>query len=302
MNKKTQETQPANAKLIKSKEEFKKLLEDRIAKGQELLLIEVSFRYDDYYGRGKYEYDKSSKDSFFEQYKKWSKYNIEFLNASFDTVNNKYTEEYQYAGSSISSTRNENIIEEKKKKIKSKIIVLESLIERLDLISSAVENQIHGESKNKAEIIKTQTNRIFIVHGHNEVVKGKMALCLTKLGLKPIILHEQENSGKTIIEKIEKHSSGVGFAVILLTADDKGKNKNDSDYKNRARQNVVFEMGYFIAKLGRDRVFLLLEDDVEKPGDLDGIVYNVIDAKDSWRYDLVKELKAANYSVSADML
>lgn len=125
---------------------------------------------------------------------------------------------------------------------------------------------------------------------------------MTKLKLEPIILHEQADGGRTIIEKFEANSSNVGFAVILLTADDICKAKNDADYKNRARQNVVFEMGYFIGKLGRNRVFLLLEQGVEKPGDLDGIVYTLIDNNEGWKLKLVKELKACNYSVSADNL
>jgi predicted nucleotide-binding protein len=70
----------------------------------------------------------------------------------------------------------------------------------------------------------------------------------------------------------------------------------------RARQNVVFEMGYFIGKLGRDRVFLLLENGVDKPGDLDGIVYTSFDNADGWKLKLVKELKAAGYKVTADSL
>ncbi|OAV64416.1 ABC-type sugar transport system, periplasmic component [Bacteroidales bacterium Barb6] len=338
----TREMQPANAKLIRSKEELKKQLEDRIKKGKELLLIEVPPQiYINAYGESEYIYDESAKDDFFKQYKKWNKYNIELFNALFDTANKKYTKEYQSAGS-LFFVGDVDIVEEQKKEIKREISTLESFIERLDLIPSAVENQnqihsesknkaetiktqtnlesfieildlipfavenqIHSESKNKAEAIKTQTNRVFIVHGHDETVKAKVALCLTKLGLEPIILHEQKNGGKTIIEKIEENSSDVGFAVILLTADDEGKSKSkkdSSDYKSRARQNVVFEMGYFVAKLGRERVCLLLEDGVEKPGDLDGIVYNVIDAKDSWKYDLAKELRAAGYDVSADKL
>lgn len=306
MAERTREMQPANAKLIRSKEEFEKRLEDRIEKGEKLLLIEVpSLRKGDLYSEIYYIYDESAKDDFFRQYNKWTNYNIDLLDTLFGTVSNKYTTHYRSVGENTFLIGNENIIEEQKKKIKSKIATLESFIERLDFILSAIENQnqIHSESKDKAEIIKTQTNRVFIVHGHDEAVKEKTARCLEKLGLEPVILNEQKNGGKTIIEKIEENGSDVGFAVILLTADDKGKSKKDSDYKSRARQNVVFEMGYFVAKLGRDRVFLLLEDGVEKPGDLDGIVYNVIDEKGYWKqHDLVKELRAVGYDVSADKL
>lgn len=148
----------------------------------------------------------------------------------------------------------------------------------------------------------TKSNKVFIVHGHDEKTKLDVARTLEKLGLEAIILHEQADGGKTIIEKFEKNIINVGFAIILLTADDEGKAKRENHYKDRARQNVVFEMGYFMGKLGRDRVLLLLDKGVEKPGDLDGIVYTPIDEHDAWKYKLVKEMKAVGYSVSADSL
>jgi predicted nucleotide-binding protein len=115
-------------------------------------------------------------------------------------------------------------------------------------------------------------------------------------------LHERPDGGKTIIEKFENNISNIGFAIILLTNDDEGKARIETDLKARARQNVIFEMGYFIGKLGRDKVFLLLEQGVEKPGDLDGIVYTLIDSHEGWKLKLVKELKSAGYQVSADNL
>lgn len=156
-----------------------------------------------------------------------------------------------------------------------------------------------GESPQK---INMERNKVFIVHGHNNGIKIDVARILEKLGLEAIILHEQADGGKTIIEKFEENAFDVGFAVILLTADDEGKAKHETDYKDRARQNVVFEMGYFMAKLGRDRVLLLLGEGVEEPGDLNGIVYTPIDEHDAWKYKLVKEMKAVGYSVSADRL
>ena len=121
--------------------------------------------------------------------------------------------------------------------------------------------------------------------------------------MEPVILHEQENNGKTIIEKFERNAETCGFAIILLTADDCGyaNEKGDNSKKPRARQNVVFEMGFFMGKLGRDRVLLLLDNGVEKPGDLDGIIYHPTD-NETWKYDLVKELKSSGYSVDANKI
>lgn len=145
------------------------------------------------------------------------------------------------------------------------------------------------------------TTNIFIVHGHDERTKLDVARTLEKIGLNPIILSEQPNQGQTIIEKFELHSN-VGFAVVLLTADDLGKTKTADDEKYRARQNVILEMGYFIGKLGRNKVFPLYEDGVELPSDLHGVLYNPIDDANSWKFKLAKELKAAGYDIDANKL
>ena len=147
------------------------------------------------------------------------------------------------------------------------------------------------------------SGEIFVVHGHNSEKKLAVARTLEKLGLKPIILHEMPNEGKTVIEKFTKHAN-VGFAVIIMTADDLGraKKEKEGDLKQRARQNVVFEWGYFIGRLGRERVCALYEEGIESPSDLDGFVYTSLDEAGHWRFALIKELKAVGYNVDANKL
>lgn len=154
----------------------------------------------------------------------------------------------------------------------------------------------------KKEIVNNK--KVFIVHGHNDAIKQEVARTLEHLKLKPIILHEQPNKGRTLIEKFEANGSDVGFAIILLTADDVGRlnidKTREKDNKPRARQNVVFEMGYFMSLLSRSHVVVLYEENVEKPSDISGILY--IPYNDAWKLELVKELKACGYNVSADDL
>ncbi|MGB8035837.1 MAG: nucleotide-binding protein, partial [Nitrososphaeraceae archaeon] len=95
--------------------------------------------------------------------------------------------------------------------------------------------------------------KVFIVHGHDDGSKNELASFLYRLGLTPIILHEQANEGRTVVEKFESYASDVGYAFILLTPDDVG-GKDKAELKPRARQNVILELGYFMGKLGRDRV------------------------------------------------
>lgn len=143
--------------------------------------------------------------------------------------------------------------------------------------------------------------KVFIVHGHDGKAREAVAQSIRKLDLEPIILHEQANQGDTVIEKFERNSN-VGFAIILMTSDDTGKANSEAVARPRARQNVVFEWGYFVGKLGRKRVCALYEQGIDLPSDLNGIVYIPLDATGNWRFALLKELKAAGYTVDANKL
>lgn len=145
---------------------------------------------------------------------------------------------------------------------------------------------------------KLSTEKVFIVHGHNDEKKESVARLIEKQGIKAIILHEQVNQGGTIIEKFERNSD-VGCAIFLFTADDMGRAITATDEKKRARQNVVFEAGYFIGKLGRERVILIADSEVEMPSDLQGVVYT---NSNDWRFSVLKELKAIGYKIDYEKL
>jgi predicted nucleotide-binding protein len=139
-------------------------------------------------------------------------------------------------------------------------------------------------------------HRVFIVHGHDEAPRETVARFLTTVGLEPVILHEQANRGMTIPEKLIEYGN-VGFAVVLLTPDDLGRAKTATGDAPRARQNVILELGYFVGRLGRERVCALLKDEIEIPSDYMGVVYTKFDEGGGWRQQLAKELQAAGYEV-----
>ncbi len=141
----------------------------------------------------------------------------------------------------------------------------------------------------------SSSSKIFVVHGREEAPRHAVARFLDRLGFQPIILHEQPNQGRTIIEKIEAHSD-VGFAVIILTPDDMGNLKGEEP-RPRARQNVILELGYFIGKLTRKRVFTLTGADLEVPSDWQGVVAVPYDAAGGWEKKLAHELDAAEYNI-----
>lgn len=136
--------------------------------------------------------------------------------------------------------------------------------------------------------------KVFIVHGRDDGTKNTVARFIEKLGLQPVILHERPNKGRTIITKFREEAAAVGFAVVLMTPDDVGRGADAADLKPRARQNVVFELGFFIGSLEPERVAAMVKGDVERPSDFDGVVYISLDQGD-WRADLGRELKAAGY-------
>lgn len=141
------------------------------------------------------------------------------------------------------------------------------------------------------------SRRVFVVHGRDDGIKETVARYLSKLDLVPIILHEQPNQGKTIIEKFETHSD-VEFAVVLFTPDDVGHPAGEPrSGKPRARQNVVLELGFFMGALGRHRVCVLFKGDIEMPSDYAGVVYVPLDAGGAWRLVVAREIKSAGIDV-----
>jgi predicted nucleotide-binding protein len=140
-----------------------------------------------------------------------------------------------------------------------------------------------------------------VVHGHDEGALQAVARFLETIGLQAIVLREQPDQGRTIIEKFEACASEVGFAVALLTPDDLGGPVTAPEQVSRARQNVVFELGYFVGSLGRGRACLLRKGEVEIPSDLFGVIYTEMDhPAEGWKVKLARELKGAQFEFDAD--
>lgn len=170
---------------------------------------------------------------------------------------------------------------------------LEGLVELLDS-----EARLTSATAPSPEKTTGPGHKVFLVHGHDERVLHEMARFLEKLDQQTIVLREQPNQGRTIIEKFEQYSD-VGFAVVLLTPDDKGGKVNDppESLRARARQNVILELGYFLGKLGRNRVCAVFRSGVEIPSDYSGVIYLEFDDNGAWRLAVAREMKAAGLHV-----
>ena len=172
----------------------------------------------------------------------------------------------------------------------SAINLIETIIEELKLFPEEVDIE---NIKDKS----IDCSKVFIVHGHDDGAKNEVARFIEKLGFEAKILHEQVDSGATIIEKLEKHTD-VGFAIVLYTACDVGGVRSKpEDLKPRARQNVVFEHGLLIGKIGRANVVALVKGDLEIPNDISGVVYKSMDISGAWKYSIAREMKSSGYDV-----
>ncbi|WP_353049724.1 nucleotide-binding protein [Exiguobacterium sp. s193] len=141
-----------------------------------------------------------------------------------------------------------------------------------------------------------ENKKIFIVHGHDENLKSEVALFVERQGLESVILHQQASGGKTIIEKLEERSD-VGFAIVLYTPCDVGRVSTARRNNPRARQNVVFEHGFFIGKIGRGKVVALVKDGTEIPNDYSGVVYVNHNENGAWKTEIGRELAHAGYAI-----
>jgi predicted nucleotide-binding protein len=200
----------------------------------------------------------------------------------------------KWAGEHYMGGMSEGLIQQNfDKRVAAFDAMLRSSLAELELMGAGVPAEPAAGSGGAVMVISDSRN-VFLVHGRDDAVTESVARFLEKLDLHPIILHEQPNMGRTVIEKFEAHAD-VGFAVVLLTPDDVGGLAADGKLAPRARQNVILELGYFIGRLGRARVCALYVEGVELPSDIHGVLYVAYDA--GWRLKLAGEIRAAGISV-----
>jgi hypothetical protein len=265
--------------LVKPREVFKNELLERISIGEELHNRNIN--------------DTDQLSQLNRDAASWDDFNEELIKRSFNNKDSEYFYEYSklntMAGMAdylrgINTEHPSYKLKIAKEKIDNCVIWLKRLVDKLPLIEE------DGSITPYLTKDRAFYNKCFIVHGHDEARKYEVARFIDNdLRKKAIILHEQPNKGRTIIEKFESYSA-VDFAVALWTADDLGKEKKEDDLKERARQNVIFETGFFIGKVGRQNVIVLYENGVEIPSDYSGVIF--IPFTGNWKDDLRKEVDA----------
>lgn len=164
-------------------------------------------------------------------------------------------------------------------------------------ILKKAEKEIEQQHNNSFE-----KKHIFIVHGHDAGRRNEVENFVREIGFEPIVLFREADEGLTILDKFERYSNKVCYALILYTPCDIGCLKSQNNPKPRARQNVVFEHGYLLAKLGRNKVCAIVDgNDIEMPNDLSGLIYKSFD-DGSWRFKVAQEMKSAGISVDLNRI
>lgn len=229
-------------------------------------------------------------DDFNNKFEQWKTYVLELLVSQLGRDDQYVYEWNNYVTTYVSKRR--PILNQLTKNVKKALSLIDSFLERIDL----------HEARNTAQSKDSNTRKVFIVHGHDTNVRNEVELFIRCIGYEPIILCKRADKGNTIIEKIEREAKDVCFAIVIYTSCDLGKDKTANDLKPRARQNVVFEHGFMCAHLGRERVCALLEDGVEQPGDLQGVIYKHIDAVGAWKYQIADEMKSVGLEVDKNKI
>jgi predicted nucleotide-binding protein len=246
-----------------------------------------------FYVRG---YSEKEVTDFAREFDSWDKFNMELLRLKFTIA--EFVNEYMGTpGIPPAFTGKSGRVQYIKRAFEDKIAILKSIRGRLPLYEKASKS---GTSKQVER--KTLGNEVFIIHGHDEGVKQTVARFVEHLGLEPVILDEKAGRSRAIIEKLEQKSA-TGYAVALITPDDEGKLRGEvGALKPRARQNVILELGYFIGKLGRQRICALKVEGVETPSDYHGVEYIPFDESGGWKLKLANELEAADYTIDRSKL
>jgi predicted nucleotide-binding protein len=282
---KKQTTERPRTALIIPKESFKSQLIEQISQGKQFAIKNIT--------------TEQQLTEVEKQFDQWDDYNTELLKSSFNNSINEYRSAYSNTGSMIGvsdvmrgvSIHNpQHRFRTLTERIDVKITELESLLSKVNLIHSEVETTRPAMAIQDAATISNDT--VFIIHGHDDAMKKAVQLFLSRAGLKDIVLHEQPDKNRTVIEKLIEEGSSAAYVIALLSPDD-----IQEDGTVRARQNVVLEIGYFIGKLGREKVRLLRKGDVVIPSDLQGILFENYDDQGAWRIKLLKEMQAVGLPI-----
>ncbi|WNV83491.1 nucleotide-binding protein [Umezawaea sp. Da 62-37] len=239
-------------------------------------------------------------EAFKQEYFEWDDFNVALLEASFDSsgwMTKTPVGDYRSVGALLVDIKlnqatpgiPEDRIDAVLNDIRAKCGVLRSIAKRLDVYPR--------DGANAQSVASQSGSAIFIVHGHALLRRENVRRFLEQVtGQQVIVLEDEANQGHDVLGKLLTSAEQAAYAVVLLTGDDEGRKIGDGEWRPRARQNVVLELGLFLGMLGRSKVAALYEGGVEIPSDFMGVVYISLD-DEGWKMKLATELKSAGIEV-----
>lgn len=266
---------PASPRLRQPREVARKTLIARIAIGRRLLESSVGTSDD--------------VDKMEQAVRQWGDENQNLLQRLFDT--SEAADQYARRRPRLPTRRTGSIAQQAA--AVAKALTLESSELEFQLEALGRVHELESDSDTGGSSLQT----VFLVHGHDEAALHEVARFLSQVGLEPRILRELPNGGRTLIEKFEDYATTT-YAVVLLTPDDVCV--TDQGDSRRARQNVILELGYFLGRLGRDRVCALYKEGTEIPSDYKCVLFVPLDSGGGWRWTLARELKSAQLRIDLD--
>ena len=319
---------PKSPNLIIQRTEAERKIYNRVTLGNKLLDLSI--------------HNENDLDAAIVQRKKWNDYNVDLLGRLFDSkvVLEDYNNQSSRFDQPIIKESWSQKISSFYEGISCKINALESIIKRLEFIPEKIiisETQQRYETGKSDTVLaayglddkdkKTMTEQpefisekviasetqekykpenrgtVFVVHGEDDEGKNAVATYIEKLGLKVVVLHEQRSAGKTIIEILDRNAAISDYAVVILTSDDSGvSKKNTEDTTLQTRLNVMLELGYFCGALGKKRVSVLTKAGVYFPGDFLGVESTLFDPGGNWQLSLARDMKSAGLSFDANRI
>lgn len=234
------------------------------------------------------------------QYLSWTERTEAVLESCFEThgaFTSGPSDEFRRVGLGLLDLRISNTsvpaerVNEVQRDIQEKSRILRSIQSRLDVYAWS------HRSSPSALPVSSKDESIFLIHGHNLLIREKVRMFAEKVTSRPVVvLDEQPNKGRDILGKLLDHALLASFAIVLLTGDDVGRAIEADEWQRRARQNVILELGLFLGLLGRNKVVALYEDGVEMPSDYQGVLWVPL-SDEGWTLRLAREMKGAGIAV-----
>jgi len=168
-------------------------------------------------------------------------------------------------------------------------------------VEETKEQEAHPEEINKEHVLGKESGRVCITYGRDVLMNKQVVSLIRELGIDPLVMQDKENATKPLADFSNEHPD-VNFVIAILSGDDwvYPKDGKPSDALLRADQGVIFHLGFWVGKLGREKVYALYYDQrsYRWPTEYFDVIYTSLDKEGLWKKELVKRLNDSGMKVA----